>query len=82
MNYLADDCVWIMESGGNEYHGHKWLKAFIEIAISGRIHDKDKHKIEILNWFNNDENLCIEYTHGAISTGKNTMGIKKVNAGV
>ena len=82
MKYLSDDCVWIMEPSGTEYHGYKQLKTFIEIAMSGRIHDKDKHKIEILNWFNNDENLCIEYTHGAISTGNYTMGIRKVNAGV
>lgn len=82
MTYLTDDCVWIMEPGGTEYHGYKELKAFVEIAMSGRTHDKDIHKIEILNWFNNDENLCIEYTHGAISTGKYTFGLKgKVNTG-
>ena len=23
MSYLTDDCVWVMEPGGTEYHGFK-----------------------------------------------------------
>ncbi len=83
MSYLTVDCVWVMEPGGTEYHGFEQLKAFIGIAMSGRTHDKGEFKIEILNWFNDDENLCIEYTHGAALTCKFTYGFKgKVKAGV
>ena len=76
MDYLTDDCIWIMEPGGTEYHGSRELRAFVGIAMSGRTHDKGEHRIEITNWFAGDEDLCIEYTHGAKLTGKFTAGIK------
>jgi hypothetical protein len=80
---LTDDCVWVMEPGGTEYHGIKEIEAFVRIAMSGRTHDGGEHRIEITNWFANDENLCVEYTHGAILTGKFTAGIRgKLKAGV
>jgi uncharacterized protein YggL (DUF469 family) len=83
MSYLTDDCVWVMEPGGTEYQGFEQLKAFVDVAMSGRTHDKSEHKIEIYNWFANDENLCIEYTHGALSTGKYTFGLRlKLKTGV
>ena len=75
ISYLTNDCVWIMEPGGTEYRGARELRAFVDIAMSGRTHDK-QHKIKITNWFANKENLCIEYTHGAKSTGKFTFGFK------
>jgi ketosteroid isomerase-like protein len=82
MKWLTDDCVWVMEPGGTEYHGSKQIKGFVGIAISGRTHDKD-HKIEILNWFTGGENLCVEYTHSAKLTGAFTAGIKgAIKAGV
>ena len=82
MKYLTDDCVWIMEPGGTEYHGAAQLKGFVEIAMSSRTHDKG-HKIEILNWFTDVENLCVEYTHGVVSTGTFTAGLKvKIKTGV
>lgn len=73
MKYLANDCVWIMEPGGTRYQGSREIGAFVEIAMSGRTHDK-KHRIKITNWFANEDNLCIEYTHGAKLTGKFTAG--------
>ena len=57
MTLLTDDCVWVMEPGGTEYHGSQQIKGFVGIAMSGRAHDKD-HKIEILNWFTGGEDLC------------------------
>jgi len=80
---LTEDCVWVIEPGGTEYHGHAQLEAFIGTAMSGRTHDKDQHKIEITNWFASDQDLCIEYTHGALLTGKYTGGIKyKLSTGI
>ena len=80
---LSDDCVWVMEPGGTQYHGIGEIEAFVGIAISGRTHNKSKHRIEITNWFADSENLCVEYTHGAILTGKFTAGIRgTIKAGV
>jgi SnoaL-like domain len=75
MKLIADDCVWVMEPGGSEYHGYDEIRAFVGIAMSGRTHDEG-HKLELLNWFADDENLCIEYTHGARFTGKSFAGIR------
>jgi hypothetical protein len=71
---LTDDCVWVMEPGGTEYRGIDEIKAMVGIAMSGRVHDS-KHRIAVTNWFANDENLCVEYTHGAVLTSKFTAGI-------
>jgi SnoaL-like domain len=80
---LTDDCVWVMEPGGTEYHGIKEIKAFVGIAMSGRTHDKSRHRIEITNWFADNQNLCVEYTHGAVLTGKLTAGVRaRIKAGI
>jgi len=75
MKLIADDCVWVMEPGGSEYHGHAEIRAFVETAMSGRTHDEG-HKLELLNWFADDENLCVEYTHGARLSGKAFGGLR------
>jgi len=69
MRLISDDCEWVMEPGGSEYHGYEEIRAFVETAMSGRTHDTE-HKLELLNWFADDENLCAEYTHGARLTGQ------------
>jgi ketosteroid isomerase-like protein len=75
MSLVADDCVLVMEPGGSEYHGSEEVRAFVGLSISGRTHDAT-HKIEVLNWFADGENLCVEYTHGARLTGKAFAGIR------
>lgn len=77
MKLIADDCVWVMEPGGSEYHGYDEIRAFVEVAMSGRTHDEG-HKMQVLNWFADAgyENFCVEYTHGAKLTGKMTAGIR------
>jgi len=77
MKLIGEDCVWVMEPGGSEYHGHAEIRAFVDVAMSGRTHDEG-HRMEVLNWFADAgyENLCVEYTHGAKLTGKMTAGIK------
>ena len=83
MQCMTDDCVWVMEPGGTEYHGAREIRAFVEIAMAGRTHDKGQHRLQITNWFADSENLCYEYTHGAVLTGKFTAGIKgQIKTGV
>src|SRR5580658_7407908 len=75
MKLISDDCIWVMEPGGSEYHGYDEIRTFVETAMSGRTHDAG-HKLEILNWFADNENLCVEYTHGARLTGKGFGGLR------
>lgn len=75
MNLLTDDCTWLIEPGMTEYHGSDELRAFVGIAMSERKHD-ETHKIQVLNHFADNENVCIEYIHSAITTGKIKVGIK------
>ncbi len=83
MSWMSDDCVWVMEPGGTEYHGKDQIRGFVDIAMSSRTHDTGQHKVEIVNWFAAGDNLCVEYTHGLVSTGAMIGGIKaKVRAGV
>ena len=64
MKNITDDCVFVIEPGGTEYHGFEEIRAFVTIAMAGRTHDKED-KIKITNWFSNGENLCYEYTRMA-----------------
>jgi hypothetical protein len=64
-----------MEPGGVEYRGARELSAFVRVAMSGRVHDA-AHRVEITNWFADEENLCVEYTHGAVLTGRITGGVR------
>ena len=80
LNLLTDDCVWVMEPGGTEYHGIAQIKTFAGIAIKLRGHDESEHRIEILSCFSTGDNFCIEYSHGMVSTdavtGAITSGLK------
>jgi uncharacterized protein YggL (DUF469 family) len=76
MRCMTDDCIWVMEPGGSEYRGSEQIREFVRIAMSGRTHDNGEHRLLITNWFADSENLCYEYTHGLIATGKFTAGIK------
>ncbi len=82
MDLMTDDCTWVMEPTGDTYRGKNEIKAFVDIAMSGRTHP-DQYSIEITHWFATDEYLCIEYTHGAVSTGAYTAGLKvKLKKGI
>lgn len=75
MDLLTEDAVWVLEPGGAEYHGAREIRTFVRIAMAGRTHDLS-NRIEITNWFANDENLCVEYGHGAVTTGSYTAGVR------
>ena len=68
LTWFTDDCVWVMEPGGTEYHGLDQIKTFAGIAMSLRGHDKGEHRTKIINCFAAGENICIEYSHGMVST--------------
>ena len=44
---LTEDCVWVMEPGGTEYHGIREIRAFVEIAMSSRRHDTEQHRFHV-----------------------------------
>ncbi len=75
MQLMDDNVVWVMEPTGDIYSGIEELKAFVESAMSGRIHEGE-YNIEIKDWFTDGEYLCIEYTHGGKLTGSYMPGIK------
>lgn len=75
MRLFADDCIFEMEPTGDVYNGKQEIEAFVNVAMSGRTHS-GQYSIKITNWFTDGEQLCIEYTHGGISTGVYTAGIK------
>lgn len=75
LGLLTDDCAWEMEPTGDTYRGKQEIEAFVNVAMSGRIH-AGQYSIQITNWFTNGEQLCIEYTHGGISTGVYSAGLK------
>ncbi len=75
MGLMSDDCVWVIETTGDEYRGREEIEAFVGIAMSGRAH-QDQYHIQISKWFTDGEHLCIEYTHGAVLTGVYSAGIK------
>jgi uncharacterized protein YggL (DUF469 family) len=83
MGSIADDCVWVIEPGGFEYRGAEQIRAFVAVSMSGRRHDKGQHRVNLTNWFADNENLCYEYTHGFLLTGRYVHGIRgSVRAGV
>jgi hypothetical protein len=75
MNLLSDDAVWVLEPGGIEYHSSQEIRIFVRIAMAGRTHNRN-NRIEITSWFADDDNLCVEYGHGAVTTGSYTAGIR------
>jgi ketosteroid isomerase-like protein len=60
---FTDDCVYVLSPGGYTFRGARAFAMFAKTWGGERTHDKT-HKINITKWFSDDENLCIEYTHG------------------
>jgi ketosteroid isomerase-like protein len=75
MQLFSDDCVFELEPTGDVYAGKVEIEAFVSVAMSGRTH-ADQYSIQITNWFTDGEQFCIEYTHGGISTGVYSAGLK------
>ena len=64
---LSDDCIWFITPPGVTFSGKEQVKSFSKMAMGSRSHNEN-NKVEIRNWFADDENFCVEYFHGAIVT--------------
>jgi ketosteroid isomerase-like protein len=64
---LSADCVWYITPPGATFSDKKQVKSFSGMAMGSRSHNTDA-KIEIRNWFADEDNFCVEYFHGAIIT--------------
>lgn len=77
MELLSDDCTWYITPPGMTFAGKVQLRSFTKMAMGLRTHNADS-KIEVRNWFANDENFCVEYFHGAIVTGLRIKVVENV----
>ncbi len=64
---LTDDCVWYITPPGATFTGKDQVRSFSNMAMGSRTHNAE-YKVEIRNWFANEDNFCVEYYHGAIIT--------------
>ncbi len=75
MGLLSDDCTWVMEPTGDIFRGKAELRSFVRTAMGGRTYQSG-YQVEITGWFTDGENLCVEYTHGAVLSGAFLAGFK------
>lgn len=62
---IAQDCVWVMMPTGHAFKGYVQVSTLAKLAGGTRLHN-EKYKVEILNWWTDGEQFCVEYQHGAI----------------
>src|SRR5215469_4435132 len=62
---IAQDCVWVMMPTGHAFTGYAQVSTLAKLA-GGTRHHNDEYKVEILNWWTDGEQFCVEYQHGAI----------------
>ncbi len=76
LQYYASS--WMQRNGINDTTGHAFrgfaqVSSLAKTAGGTRAHD-EKHHVEILNWFTDGEQFCVEYQHGAIIKGLHVKG--------
>ena len=64
---LSDDCVWYIAPPGIAFQGKQQVRAFAGMAMGSRRHNAES-RVEIRNWFADEENFCVEYFHAALIT--------------
>jgi ketosteroid isomerase-like protein len=62
---IADDCVWVMMPTGHAFRGFEQVSLLAKTAGGTRTHD-EAHRVQILNWFAEGDDFCVEYQHGAV----------------
>jgi hypothetical protein len=62
---ITQDCVWVMMPTGHAFTGYAQVSTLAKLAGGTRRHN-DAYKVEILNWWTDGEQFCVEYQHGAI----------------
>jgi ketosteroid isomerase-like protein len=77
MDLLSEDCTWYITPPGVAFTGKKQLRSFTGMAMGSRSHNDDS-KVEIRNWFADDNNFCVEYFHAAILGGLHIKVVENV----
>jgi ketosteroid isomerase-like protein len=65
---LTDDCTFTLMPIGRTWSGRDDVMSAVMAAGSRRTHDSQS-KVNITNWFTNNEHLVVEYEHGALVAG-------------
>jgi ketosteroid isomerase-like protein len=65
---LTDDCSFTLMPIGHTWRGHDNVMSAVVAAGRSRTHDS-RSKVDITNWFTNDEYLVVEYEHTALVGG-------------
>uniref|UniRef100_UPI003F9B8CF9 nuclear transport factor 2 family protein n=1 Tax=Mycobacterium sp. TaxID=1785 RepID=UPI003F9B8CF9 len=65
---LTDDCSFTLMPIGHTWRGRNNVMSAVMAAGSRRTHDS-RSKVNITNWFTNNEYLLVEYEHAAIVGG-------------
>ncbi len=65
---LTDDCSFTLMPIGHTWTGRDNVMSAVKAAGNRRTHDI-RSKINITNWFTNNEYLVVEYEHGALVGG-------------
>lgn len=65
---LTDDCTFALMPIGRTWSGRDDVMSVVLAAGSSRTHDSQS-KVNITNWFTNNEYLVVEYEHGAVVSG-------------
>lgn len=65
---LTDDCTFTLMPTGHTFSGRDDVMGFVMAAGTRRKHDSQS-KVNITNWFTNNEYLVVEYEHGALVKG-------------
>lgn len=74
---FTSDCTWLLMPPGYTFRGLDELSSFMTLAMRRRGHD-DARKIEIRNWFANDEFFCVEYVHRFLLTRFRVSGVMNI----
>lgn len=65
---LTEDCAFTLMPIGHTWTGRDNVMSAVMAAGSRRTHDSQS-KVNITNWFTNNEYLVVEYEHGALVGG-------------
>jgi hypothetical protein len=65
---LTDDCSFTLMPIGRTWRGRNNVMSAVMAAGSRRTHDS-RLKVNITNWFTNNEYLVVEYEHAALVRG-------------
>ncbi|MGB9303328.1 MAG: nuclear transport factor 2 family protein [Mycobacterium sp.] len=65
---LTDDCTFTLMPIGHTWSGRDNVMNAVVAAGRSRTHDS-RSKVDITNWFTNDEYLVVEYEHAALIGG-------------